>query len=202
MDTLIGFVGDGYAMIAADTAIARSIVVMHDDADKIMVLDDHKLLAFSGEVGDSAQFCEYIQKRISLYHFQTGIELDTHAAAYLTRGELSKALRKTPYQCNVIVAGHDEQAGASLYYIDYLGSIQRLNTAAQGYGGMFALSIMDRHYKPGLSVEEGVQLMKLCISEVKTRLVLNSSKFIVKIVDKDGCRQLGPQTAKVDPMQV
>ena len=37
----------------------------------------------------------------------------------------------------------------------------------QGYGGYFSLSLMDKHYKPGMNLEEGISLIKRCIAEVR-----------------------------------
>ena len=38
--------------------------------------------------------------------------------------------------------------------------------AAQGYGGFFTLSLMDKHYKPGMNQDEAIDLLKRCIKEV------------------------------------
>ena len=53
--------------------------------------------------------------------------------------ELATALRKGPFQANLLLAGFDAKEGASLYYIDYLGSMQRVETGAHGYGSYFTL---------------------------------------------------------------
>jgi 20S proteasome alpha/beta subunit len=38
--------------------------------------------------------------------------------------QLAKALRKGPYQTNILLGGYDEKDGAALYFIDYLASMQ------------------------------------------------------------------------------
>jgi hypothetical protein len=43
MDSLIGIVGDGYVLIAADSNQNRSVVRMKGDEDKILFLDSHKV---------------------------------------------------------------------------------------------------------------------------------------------------------------
>lgn len=35
---------------------------------------------------------------------------------------------------NLLLAGYDEEGGPSLYYIDYLGTLHRMNMAGTGYG--------------------------------------------------------------------
>jgi 20S proteasome subunit beta 4 len=35
---------------------------------------------------------------------------------------LAEALRKNPYQVNLLLGGYDEKKGPSLYYMDYMGA--------------------------------------------------------------------------------
>eukprot|EP00741_Cyanophora_paradoxa_P011240 tig00020554_g10859.t1 len=202
MDSLIGFVGDGYVMVACDMSNPRSVVVMHDAADKIMELDDSKLLAAAGELGDTIQFTEYIQKNIHLYKYRTGIQLDTHAAAHFIRGELAKYLRQSPYQCNILVAGFDKHSGQpSLYFMDYIASMHPMKTAAHGYGSFFCLSVLDRHYQESMSEAQGLQLMEKCIKEIQLRLLINQPNYLIKVVDKNGIRTLGESKNLFAPRQ-
>lgn len=79
---------------------------------------------------------------------------------------------------------------AQLYFIDYLASISELPYCAHGYGGYFVLSTMDSHYKPDMPLEDGIQLLKLCIQEISKRFLVNLPLYKVKIIDKDGVREL------------
>ena len=45
---------------------------------------------------------------------------------------MAAALRKSPFQVNVVIAGYDEEDGASLYWLDYLGTLQKVGKGAQG----------------------------------------------------------------------
>jgi len=45
---------------------------------------------------------------------------------------MARALRQSPFFCQTILAGYDQADGASLYWIDYLATLQKVNTAAQG----------------------------------------------------------------------
>lgn len=50
---------------------------------------------------------------------------------------------------------HRDRAFA--YYIDYnIASLHKVEKGAFGYGSYFALSLMDRHYHSGMSVEEAI----------------------------------------------
>ena len=107
METLIGIVGKDFVLMAADANSARSIVLMRDDVTKIRPLDDNKLLAAVGDPADRDMFCEYVEKNMKLYRLRTGISLSTSAAAHWTRRQLATALRKGPYQTDLLIGGFD-----------------------------------------------------------------------------------------------
>jgi len=135
MDSIFGLVGADYVLIAADASAARSILVFKHDQDKIMELDSHKLLAGAGTPADTSAFTEYVQKNMKLYELNNDLRLSCHGAANFIRGELAKALRKGPYQTNLLLAGFDAETpessgGVSLYFLDYLAAMSKVcNTA-------------------------------------------------------------------------
>mmetsp|Transcript_37664 Transcript_37664/g.150192 ORF Transcript_37664/g.150192 Transcript_37664/m.150192 type:complete len:199 (-) Transcript_37664:2896-3492(-) len=192
LDSIFGFVGKDFVICAADSTNARSVVVMKDDLDKIKVLDDRKVLAMAGEVNSIADLSEYVQKNVMLYSLRTNINLSTAAVANFMRGVIAKAIRSRggAFQTNMILAGYDEADGPSVYYLDYLGTLHKLNYTAQGLAPLFVMSTMDRHWKEGMDVDEAIQLVKMCISEVRKRVLVQQFKYTVKIVDKDGIRVL------------
>ena len=47
------------------------------------------------------------------------------------RTELAQALRKGPYQVNLLIGGYDlQEQRAKLYWMDYLGTLQQVNKGA------------------------------------------------------------------------
>ena len=73
---------------------------------------------------------------------------EPHLSIYMLRFSLQICVfLQSPYQVNLLMAGFDDEAGADLYYMDYLASLSKLPFAVHGYGSFFSLSIMDRYYK-------------------------------------------------------
>lgn len=147
-------------------------------------------MAAAGPQADCATFVEYIQKNIALYEFRNNLRLSTRAAASYVRSELAYALRNNPYQVNLLLAGWDAADGASLYFMDYLGSSTPTNFSAHGYAGYFLLSTMDRYWRPGMDVEAAKELARKCIKELQTRFIMNQPSFKLKVADQDGVREL------------
>ena len=48
---------------------------------------------------------------------------------------------QNPYQTNLLVAGYDEDAGAELYWLDYLATMHKMNIAGTGYGELLCHKI-------------------------------------------------------------
>ena len=71
-----------------------------------------------------------------------------------------------------------------------MGTLSEVPFAAHGYGSYFALSLLDRYHNPEGTVEEGIATLKRCIDQVSKRLVVAPGKYKVKIVDKDGVREV------------
>jgi len=147
-------------------------------------------MGVAGPNSDLVNFSEYISKNFALYQLSNdGIQLSTAAQANFCRNELATALRKGPYQVNILLGGYDKKTSSgSLYWMDYMAALTKLKYGAQGYASNFCLSIMDRDYKEGLTEEEAVQIVEKCIKELQVRFLLNQSNFLIKAIDKDGVR--------------
>jgi 20S proteasome subunit beta 4 len=121
-------------------------------------------------------------------------------------------LRKGPYQTNILLGGLDK-GGESLYFIDMYSALVKVNFGVHGHASNFLLSVFDRTWKvvglqfcilyfsllfnlsifvhqEDMTIEEGVDVIKKCIAELKTRFLISQPNFMVKVVDADGVRVL------------
>jgi 20S proteasome subunit beta 4 len=167
----------------------------------------------TGPQSDRVGFGEYVQKNMKLYELRNGVTLDGHATANYVRGELARFLRKSPYQVNLLIGACDEQVtpengkvvAPSLHWIDYLGSMVKVNFGVHGYGSNFCLSIFDREWQvrfrgrlgrpgmngsahiqfgilqPDLSVEQATKILKMCHAELETRFLVRNGEWIYKV---------------------
>ena len=70
------------------------------------------------------------------------------------------------YMVNLLIGGWDAGEGPSLYFIDHLSCMARVNRASHGYGGYFLPGLLDHYFKPNLTEQEGIGIVKKCIEEV------------------------------------
>ncbi|CAR24348.1 Proteasome subunit beta [Lachancea thermotolerans] len=192
MDIILGIRVQNTVILATSKAVTRGISVLKADDDKTRQLSEHVLMAYSGEAGDAVQFSEYIQANIQLYSIRENYELSPKAVSSFVRQELAKSIRsRRPYQVNVLIGGYDaHQKKPELYQIDYLGTKVELPYAAHGYSGFYTFSLLDHHYRPDMTVEEGLKLLKLCIEELQRRMPVDFKGVLVKVVDENGVREV------------
>ncbi|KAJ2782125.1 Proteasome subunit beta type-4 [Coemansia javaensis] len=190
MDAQFAVAGKDFAISVTDKTAASSIVKMKHNEDKTYELTPHTLMSVSGEPGDTSNFSEYIQGNVRLYGVRNLQELTPSETASFVRGELATALRsRRPYQVNMLVLGYDAKAGdASIYWIDYLAAMAKVPYAAHGYCGYFLYSVLDREYRPDITLEQGMDIIKKCMVALKTRFLIQYSDYTIKVVDSAGVR--------------
>jgi 20S proteasome subunit beta 4 len=103
MDTIISIKGHGFGITAVDTLSVNSILINKSNLNKFIEIGKNTFLAVSGYPGDVIQFTDFIQKTVQLYTLKTGNILSTRSIANCIRNELSKSLRKSPLNINLVV---------------------------------------------------------------------------------------------------
>jgi len=76
-----------------------------------------------------------------------------------------------------------------LYWLDELGSLQKIQYGAHGYGSNFCLSVLDQGYAPNMNLDEATKLLRDCFQQLRTRYIINSPQPpCIKCVDANGVR--------------
>ncbi|KAL3481656.1 nucleophile aminohydrolase [Aspergillus californicus] len=191
-EVLLGISGKDFVILAASKAAMRGPTILKTTDDKTKQLNEHTLVAFSGEAGDTVQFAEYVQANVQLYTMRNDTALSPSAVANFVRGELSRSLRsRNPYTVNLLLGGVDPiSQKPHLYWIDYLASLAPVPYAAHGYAQYYCLSTLDKHHNPDITLEEGMKLLEMCTDELKRRLPIDYKGVLVKVVTKDGVKEV------------
>ena len=191
MEGILGITFKDFVLLATDTSVTQSIILVKNDVSKTYQLSEKLIMGVCGEPGDSIQFAEFIEKNIQLYKIRNGFELSPKAAANFIQRNMASYLRsRTPYQCNILLAGYDKENGPELYYIDYLACLIKMPFGMHGYGSFFVLGTLDKFYRHDMNEKEAYELLTKCVHQVQKRLVVNLPAFKVKIVRKDGISEL------------
>ena len=89
------------------------------------------------------------------------------------------------------MAGYDTYKNKpELYWLDYLSSCTAMKFAAHGHASYFCMSTMDRYWKENMNLDQAIFVLKMCIKELKTRYIVNMTDFKVKVIDKNGIKEI------------
>jgi 20S proteasome subunit beta 4 len=69
-----------------------------------------------------------------------------------------------------------------------LAYLSKVNFGAHGYAASFVLSVFDRDWKKGMTLDQGLDVIRKCIHELKTRFLISQPVFVIKVVDQNGIK--------------
>ena len=145
-DCVFSIVGKDFVLIASDRSVTRSVLKIQDCDDKLTDLSTTMVLGTCGEVSDRKSFSKLIKGEGEYYFYRYNIRLNTYETANHTRSMLAENLRKGGTAVNCLIAGFENNE-PSLYWLDYLGTLQKVTRGAQGYCSYFVLGLMDNYYR-------------------------------------------------------
>lgn len=189
MDIILGIRLKECTILATSKAFTRGISILKASDDKTLDLNDHNVLAFTGESGDTTQFAEYIKGNVQLFGLREGYDMESGEIAAFIRHELATSIRsRKPYQVQTLVGGVKDNGEGFLSMIDYLGTRCDLPYAAHGYAAFYTMSLLDHHYKDDITLDDGLKLVKLCEDELNKRMPMDFKGLNVKLITKEGIK--------------
>lgn len=65
-----------------------------------------------------------------------------------------------------------------------------LTKGAHGYAAYLVEGLLDRFWQEEMSQDEGLEVLRKCKYELSKRFIASQAEFLVKIVDKNGVREV------------
>lgn len=89
---------------------------------------------------------------------ETGFSPLVNTAAHLAKSIIYN--NKERLMASVIVAGWDKQKGGQVYVVPISGMIVRKSIYISGSGSIYAMGYLDATYRPNMSREECLEIIK------------------------------------------
>lgn len=183
MDAVIGITTNQFTLIASDTTINTSSLLLHSDESKIDNIAN-TIIAYAGEQADAFRLLS-LAKEDSIY---IALRYNTLVTPKLVTNIIQKdihtSLRKSPKNTEWLVGGgkHDFE----LYMVDVYGARLFGKYFCLGSARYFGYGRLDELYKENMSVEDAIGIVRDVGSVLKKRFIKRFDKFNVKIVSNDG----------------
>ncbi|MFH0906402.1 MAG: proteasome subunit beta [archaeon] len=181
--TTVGILAKNAIVLAADMQATMGNIQSNSEMSKIYKINDHLAMTIAGAVGDALVLVRYLRVQANLYELEHKMPMTTKGCATLLSNILN-ANKMIPYMVQFILAG--SVGGFSIYSLDAGGGlIEEREFSFSGSGSELALSVLDKNYKEGLSVNDAVKLAKDAIISARKRDIYTGGKGIKIVVIKD-----------------
>eukprot|EP00916_Digyalum_oweni_P013958 GHVL01022807.1.p1 GENE.GHVL01022807.1~~GHVL01022807.1.p1 ORF type:complete len:305 (+),score=35.76 GHVL01022807.1:58-915(+) len=192
--TTLGFVIDGGVIIAVDARATMGSFINSSTVRKVIEINDRILGTMAGGAADCSYWERHLARVIRLYELRNKNRISVAAASNIL-ANIFFQYKGYGLSCGTMVTGYDKK-GPQLYMVDDRGDRIKGNRFSVGSGSTYAYGVMDRGLKPGISVEDAVELAKLSIYHATHRDAASGGVCRVYHVHENGW------TVKIEAMDV
>jgi len=183
--TILGIVcKDGVVMAGDNRATIGGSLIAMKDMEKVFPLNDYLVFSGCGSATEAQKVSKLLTAEMKLKHLRSKSRPTVQqAAGLLSNIQVS--------QSAFILAGIDEDGSASVYEV-LGGMVNKVKdyTASIGSGMPYSLGFLERSWKPGLSVKEGVELAIESIKASSARDVGSGNGMDIYTLTKDGIKKV------------
>lgn len=196
--TILGIVCKDGVVMASDRQSTAGTIVMNKNSEKTKQVNDYLLISGTGMVSDIQRVAKILPAELKLKELRSKSRPTIKQAASLLANLSYSGIRQPsmiPQQAGFLLGGFNEDGTAELYTIEPAGSFNKVEDYDANFGsGMpYVLGLLERQYKPGLSVKEGIELAKESLKSSIQRDVGSGYGIDVFTITKDGIKKVVEQ---------
>jgi len=190
--TILGIVCKDGVVMASDRQISAGNLVVDKHYQKTVPITDNLLMAFTGSVSDAQRVAKYLPAELRLKELRSKSKHTIKQAANLLSSILYSGARQSMMMVGNLLGGVNEDGSTELYTIEPAGSVLKVEEYDANFGsGMpYVLGLLERQYKKGLSVKEGVELAKEALKSSTQRDMGSGYGIDVFTITKDGIKKV------------
>ena len=197
--TILGIVCKDGVVMAADRQITAGTLVMNKNAPKVVKINDYLVSSWTGGAADAQRLGKLISAELKLKELKSRSRPTIKQSANLTGTITYSQIRQPSMIPNIVgslVGGFDEDGSTELYTIEPAGGIYKVEDYDANFGsGMpFVLGLLERQYKRGLNVKEGIELAKEALKSSTQRDIGSGYGIDIFTITKDGIKKVVEQT--------
>jgi len=196
--TIVGIVCKDGVIMASDRQSTAGNIVMNKNSQKTKKINDYLLVSGTGMVSDIQRIEKVLSAELKLKELRSKSRPSVKQSANLLSNMLYSGIRQPsmiPTQMGSLIGGFNEDGTCELYSIEPAGSVVKVEDfdANCGSGMPYVLGLLERQYKKGLSVEEGVELAKECIKSSTQRDTGSGFGIDIFTITKSGIKKVVSQ---------
>ncbi len=196
--TIVGIVCKDGVVMAADRQSTAGNIVMDKGSEKITPINSYLAIASTGMVSDIQKAVKYTAAELKIKELRAKSRPSVKQGANLLASIIYQSIRQPAmlqFMVGSIVGGYNEDGTTELYTIDPSGAIKQIKDYDANFGsGMpFVLGLLERQYKKGISVSEGIKLAVETIKSSTQRDIGSGFGVDVYSITKEGIKKVVSQ---------
>ncbi len=196
--TILGIVCKDGIVMASDRQVTAGNLVVNKNFPKTNKVNEYILISWTGGVADAQRLSKVLSAELKLKELKSRSRPTVRQAANLVSAITYSSIRQPTMIQNIVgtlIAGINEDGTSELYTIEPAGSIIRVEDYDANFGsGMpYVLGFLERQYKKGISVEEGVELAKESLKSSTQRDIGSGYGIDIYSITKDGIKKVVTQ---------
>ncbi|VVB82860.1 Proteasome subunit beta [uncultured archaeon] len=187
--TILGIVCKDGVVMAADRRGTAGGIVMGKNMEKVLPINDYILMAGCGLAMEIQKIPKILAAELKLKELRSKTRPSIKQAVNL----LSNL--RVSGQSAFLLGGFDEDGTVELYSTDPVGHITKVEDYDANFGsGMpYVLGLLERQYKKGISVDEGIKLAIESLKSSTQRDTASGNGIDVFTITKSGIKKVVSQ---------
>jgi len=196
--TIVGIVCKDGVVMASDRQSTAGNIIMDKDSEKIVPVNSYLAISSTGMVSDIQRAIKYTAAELKLKELRSKTRPSVKQGANLLASIIYQSIRQPAmlqFIVGSIVGGFNEDGTTELYTIDPSGGIKQIKDYDANFGsGMpFVLGLLERQYKKGMSIADGIKLAVETIKSSTQRDTGSGFGIDVYSITKDGLKKVVSQ---------
>ncbi|MDO8517125.1 MAG: hypothetical protein Q7S33_03275 [Nanoarchaeota archaeon] len=200
--SLVGIVcKDGVVMAGDRKTTAGGSIVMNKNTQKVVALNDYIVVSGTGVASDIELLRKLIKAEIRLKELKDKKRPSVKDVANLIAMLSYRNIRQPSmimFMAGIMLGGINDDGSTELYSIEPAGSAMKVEDFDANFssGMPYILGLLERQYKPNMSVQEGVDLAIEAIKSSSERDTASGFGIDVILITKDGIKQVSKQKSQ------
>ncbi|RFA97458.1 archaeal proteasome endopeptidase complex subunit beta [Pyrobaculum aerophilum] len=190
MTTTVGIAVKDGVVLATDKRVTAGYYIAHKRGEKIWKIDDHVAATMSGGVADLQSVLSFLTLRAHEYKIEYKRPIPISALVNYMSLILFYS-RPYIYIVHSIIGGVDEEEGAVLYMVDWLGTVTKEKYIATGSGSPYAKGALEVGYREDMTLEDAIDLaIKAVKAAIRNDPGSGEGIDVVVITRKEGFKRV------------
>merc|ERR1711920_517746 len=193
--TIMAVKFDGGVVLGADSRTSTGDYVANRASRKISKVHDRIFVCRCGSAADTQALTGFVINYLGQHAVELGKLPTVNTAASLFK--MIAYNNKDRLMAGLIVAGYDEKRGGQVYSIPLGGAVIPVDYACDGSGSGYVSGLIDELYRPGMTKEETVRFVRMCVSHAMARDGSSGGMVRTLVVTENGLEEQALQGDKL-----